>query len=158
MRGCGALGVAAAPVDEDRDACDRVLRFGLRGVAKILGEAKGGSAPRKLTNFSGVDGGPLSWSPDSKLITFRQGVSPRYSIYDMQRLAVVPAEGGGPVVVAATAEMGTSGGQGPDSCNLAACHNCALVPETACERFNRYLDRALVTGSLDNSGAGFFVF
>ncbi|MBC7341781.1 MAG: DUF1998 domain-containing protein [Clostridia bacterium] len=53
-------------------------------------------------------------------------------------------------------EMGTSGGQGPDSCNLAACHNCALVPETACEEFNRFLDRALVVGSVDNPGLGFF--
>lgn len=34
--------------------------------------------------------------------------------------------------------------QGPDSCNLAACHNCSLVPETACEEFNRFLDRGLV--------------
>lgn len=73
-------------------------------------EAKGGSAARKLTSFSGVDGGPLAWSPDSKLIAYRQGVSPRYSIYDMQRLAVVPAEGGAPAVVAATAAMGTTGG------------------------------------------------
>lgn len=53
-------------------------------------------------------------------------------------------------------EMGASGGQGPDSCNLAACHNCALVPETACEEFNRFLDRALVVGSIDNPGLGFF--
>lgn len=54
-------------------------------------------------------------------------------------------------------EMGSSGGQGPDSCNLAACHNCALVPETACERFNRYLDRALVVGSLSDPLTGYFV-
>jgi hypothetical protein len=27
-------------------------------------------------------------------------------------------------------EVGRTGGQGPDSCNLSACHNCALVPET----------------------------
>jgi hypothetical protein len=53
-------------------------------------------------------------------------------------------------------EMGTSGGQGPDSCNLAACHNCALVPETACEEFNRFLDRALVTGMLSDPKLGFF--
>ena len=30
-------------------------------------------------------------------------------------------------------EIGASGGQGPDSCNLAACHNCGLIPETSCE-------------------------
>jgi len=53
-------------------------------------------------------------------------------------------------------EMGDSGGQGPDSCNLAACHSCALVPETACEEFNRFLDRALLVGSLANPDLGFF--
>ena len=36
-----------------------------------------------------------------------------------------------------------SSGQGPDSCNLAACHACALLPETSCEEGNRLLDRAI---------------
>lgn len=53
-------------------------------------------------------------------------------------------------------EMGQHGGQGPDSCNLAACHNCGLVPETACEEFNQFLDRALVVGDLGNPALGFF--
>ena len=53
-------------------------------------------------------------------------------------------------------EIGSTGGQGPDSCNLAACHNCALVPETACELFNRFLDRGLVVGSHDNPSLGYF--
>jgi len=53
-------------------------------------------------------------------------------------------------------EMGDRGGQGPDSCNLAACHSCALVPETACERFNRFLDRAVVIGDLSNRSTGYF--
>lgn len=49
-----------------------------------------------------------------------------------------------------------SEGQGPDSCNLAACHNCALLPETCCEMGNRLLDRGLVVGTLDNAEIGFF--
>jgi Domain of unknown function (DUF1998) len=53
-------------------------------------------------------------------------------------------------------EMGQRGGQGPDSCNLAACHGCALVPETACERFNRFLDRACVIGDIEKPQLGFF--
>jgi dipeptidyl aminopeptidase/acylaminoacyl peptidase len=73
-------------------------------------EAKGNSTAKKLTSFTGVDGGPLSWSPDSAMIAFRQGVSPRYSIYDMQRLAVVPVAGGSAEVVPATAEIGTGAG------------------------------------------------
>ena len=55
-------------------------------------------------------------------------------------------------------EMGNTQGQGPDSCNLAACHNCALVPETACEEFNRFLDRGLVIGDFDNPSIGYFDF
>jgi hypothetical protein len=53
-------------------------------------------------------------------------------------------------------EVGTRAGQGPDACNLAACHNCALVPETACEEFNRFLDRGLVVGTAEDRALGFF--
>lgn len=49
-----------------------------------------------------------------------------------------------------------STGQGPDSCNLAACHNCVLLPETCCEVGNRLLDRGLVIGTLDNPDLGYF--
>nr|WP_211271466.1 DUF1998 domain-containing protein [Streptomyces alboflavus] len=49
-----------------------------------------------------------------------------------------------------------SSGQGPDSCNLAACHTCGLLPETACEEFNRFLDRGLVVGTLSDPDIGFF--
>lgn len=53
-------------------------------------------------------------------------------------------------------EMGETGGQGPDSCNLAACHACGLVPETACEQFNRFLDRGVVVGVPSQRDVGFF--
>ncbi len=49
-----------------------------------------------------------------------------------------------------------AGGQGPDSLNLAACHNCALVPETACEEFNRFLDRGMVIETPGDTSTGFF--
>ena len=47
-------------------------------------------------------------------------------------------------------------GQGPDSCNLAACHGCALLPETSCEEFNRFLDRGLVVGTFSDRTLGYF--
>jgi hypothetical protein len=55
-------------------------------------------------------------------------------------------------------EMGSgpNGGQGPDACNLAACHNCSLVPETACEEFNRFLDRGVVVGVPGSRDVGYF--
>ena len=49
-----------------------------------------------------------------------------------------------------------SKGQGPESLNLAACHSCALLPETCCECGNRLLDRGVVIGSLTNPEAGYF--
>jgi len=47
-------------------------------------------------------------------------------------------------------------GQGPDNCNLAACHSCALLPETSCEQQNRLLDRGVLVGTLDRPDTGFF--
>lgn len=49
-----------------------------------------------------------------------------------------------------------SAGQGPESLNLAACHNCALLPETCCEHGNRLLDRGVVVGTLADNSIGFF--
>lgn len=49
-----------------------------------------------------------------------------------------------------------SKGQGPDSCNLAACYNCALLPETCCETGNRFLDRACLIGLVDDPTIGYF--
>ena len=49
-----------------------------------------------------------------------------------------------------------SAGQGPESCNLAACHNCTLLPETCCECGNRLLDRGAVVGTLSDKEIGFF--
>ena len=50
-----------------------------------------------------------------------------------------------------------AGGQGRDGLNLAACHGCALLPETSCEEFNLLLDRALLIGDLEGMNhRGFF--
>ena len=64
-------------------------------------DAKPGSASRQLTTFKGPDGGHLAWSPDSKLIAYTQGSDPKLSAYNMNRLAVVPAAGGAPRLLAA---------------------------------------------------------
>lgn len=49
-----------------------------------------------------------------------------------------------------------SSGQGVDALNLAACHACALIAETSCERRNMFLDRGMVVGTLDCPESGFF--
>ena len=38
----------------------------------------------------------------------------------------------------------------------AACHCCLLLPETACEKFNRELDRAVLAGDADGTFKGYF--
>ncbi len=42
------------------------------------------------------------------------------------------------------------------SLHLAACHSCSFVPETSCERGNRYLDRALLVKTMTLSDTAFF--
>jgi hypothetical protein len=49
-----------------------------------------------------------------------------------------------------------SSGQGPAGMNMAACHSCALLPETSCESMNLLLDRTMLVGSLTNPEIGFF--
>jgi len=51
---------------------------------------------------------------------------------------------------------GESKGQGPGSINQAACQGCLLLPETACEESNFFLDRLLLSGNSDDPGLGFF--
>lgn len=50
--------------------------------------------------------------------------------------------------------------QSGDRVSGAACHCCLLVPETACEKFNRELDRTMLVGAAPDSGgplwSGFF--
>lgn len=40
--------------------------------------------------------------------------------------------------------------------SLAACHACVLSPETSCEEFNQFLDRALLVGTPADPSLGFF--
>lgn len=49
-----------------------------------------------------------------------------------------------------------SHGQGRESLNLAACHACALLPETCCEERNGFLDRGVVIGTYENPQMGFY--
>jgi hypothetical protein len=44
----------------------------------------------------------------------------------------------------------------PDNYSLAACHACCLAPETSCEEFNRFLDRAMIVGTPDSIETGYF--
>ena len=56
-------------------------------------EPKAGSAPRKLTTWTGPDGGRLAWSPDSKSIAYRQGAPLALLEYSQDKPAVVTLDG-----------------------------------------------------------------
>ena len=43
-----------------------------------------------------------------------------------------------------------------ETLNKAACHSCALLPETSCSYFNRFLDRSFVVGLPDEPSIGYF--
>lgn len=44
----------------------------------------------------------------------------------------------------------------PESFLQSACHACVLAPETSCEEFNRFLDRAMIVGLPRDRRIGFF--
>ena len=48
----------------------------------------------------------------------------------------------------------TDPAQSGDRVSGAACHCCLLVPETACEKFNRELDRTMLVGSAEGNTSG----
>ncbi len=49
-----------------------------------------------------------------------------------------------------------SKGQGFLGTNLASCYSCSMLPETSCQYINRFLDRGLLIGTIENLYSGFF--
>ena len=45
---------------------------------------------------------------------------------------------------------------GGDTLHGASCHACSFLPETSCERGNKYLDRACLTPTMERSDVAFF--
>ena len=57
-------------------------------------EARAGAKEKRLTTTTADEGGRLSWSPDGRSIAYLIGDELKYSAYDQNRLAVIPAAGG----------------------------------------------------------------
>ncbi len=71
-------------------------------------DAKPHAAPLRLTTYPGPDSGHPVWSPDSKFIAYLQGSEPKFTAYDMNRLALVPAAGGAPRILTEKLDRGVS--------------------------------------------------
>jgi len=72
-------------------------------------EAKPGSQPRQLTTFQGSDSGRPAWSPDGQLIAYLQGDEPRFSAYNLGKLAIIPSTGGPPKLLTEALDRNVSG-------------------------------------------------
>ena len=59
-------------------------------------EAHAGAQARRLTTTTAEESGPVSWSPDGKSLAYLLGDELKYSAYDENRLAIIPAAGGTP--------------------------------------------------------------
>lgn len=70
-------------------------------------EATPGSTPRRLTTWKGPDASPV-WSPDGRFIAYLQGSAPELSAYNQNTLAVIPAAGGVPQLVATALDRDVS--------------------------------------------------
>ena len=80
-------------------------------------------------------------------------------VFNYGEFAIIKSQAGlNNFKISAKDRVEKTGAIGPNSCNLAACQNCSLLPETCCEESNMLLDRAMLIGTLDKSSVGYFNF
>ena len=110
----------------------------LRERLYVFDDAAGVLIYTATTDSAGSLGGVIGQAePDRMLPSIREAIG-RYSWCSSD-----------PVCIEATAA-------GADALNLAACHACALLPETSCEEMNALLDRGLLVGTPDEPSVGLF--
>ncbi len=71
-------------------------------------EARKGAAPRRITSWQHSDGGPLSFTPDSKSLLYMQGRETRLSAYNQSVMALAPVAGGEPKLLAESLDRDVS--------------------------------------------------
>src|SRR5581483_4483388 len=71
-------------------------------------DAHAGAEVRQLTTHPGPDGGRLAWTPDSKWIAYTQGSDPKYSAYNLNRLAIAAADASSTRVITEKLNRGVS--------------------------------------------------
>lgn len=110
-----------------------------RNTDVFVVDAAAGAQSRKLTTFAGADGGDIAWSPDGKWIAYAQGSEPKHNFHSLNRLALVPADGGAPRVLTAALDRGTS--------SYAFTEDGQWIVFTVADDRTQYLAQASVTNS-----------
>ena len=110
----------------------------LRERLYVFGDAAGVLVYTATTDSAGSLGGVIAQAEPDRLASSVKEAIGRYSWCSSD-----------PVCIESMAV-------GADALNLAACHACALLPETSCEEMNALLDRALLVGTPDDPGVGYF--
>ncbi len=64
-------------------------------------EARAGAAPRTLVRSYAPDSQRFRWSPDGSLLTYLQGLEPKFASYQHDELMAIPAAGGTPRMLSA---------------------------------------------------------
>ena len=72
-------------------------------------EARPGAEARQLTTFPGPDEGRPAWSPDGGWIAYLQGDEPKFSAYNLSKLAIIRDSGGAPRVLTASLDRSADG-------------------------------------------------
>jgi dipeptidyl aminopeptidase/acylaminoacyl peptidase len=62
-------------------------------------EARAGAKEKRLTATAADESGRLAWSPDGRSLAYLLGEELKYSAYDQNHLAVIPAAGGPPRIL-----------------------------------------------------------
>ncbi len=73
------------------------------------GGARRAPTPVRLTTTTADERGPVSWSPDGQSIAYQVGDEPKFSAYNLSRLAVIPAAGGAPRLLTESLDRPISG-------------------------------------------------
>lgn len=110
----------------------------LRERLYVFDDAAGVLVYTATTDSAGSLGGVIAQAEPERLLSSIREAIGRYSWCSSD-----------PVCIEVTAA-------GTDALNLAACHACALLPETSCEEMNLILDRALLVGTPETQSIGLF--
>ncbi|MBL8271624.1 S9 family peptidase [Steroidobacter sp.] len=73
-----------------------------------VADTTGNAVPRRVTRYPGWDFGPVAWSPDGKFLAYAQGQQRKYRLYQLRQVAIIPVDGGEPILPTQTLDRDTT--------------------------------------------------